>query len=450
MAMLPKIGDSGDIRSMEIPKFVMMIIERLRDRGYQAYIVGGAVRDMCLHRPIGDWDVATSAAPEKIRSIFGGLRSFSIKHDTVTLVDDTHHYEVTTFRGSGKKQFSIVEDLGHRDFTINAMAYDAYGPGERSILDPHGGREDILRKLVRAVGNPKERFLEDPLRLLRAIRLAVELTFRIEQRTLQTISLMSQQLASVAQERIRDELMKILMSKKPSLGFNLMVRTGLLEQFLPELLEGYRKRQNRHHRYTIYKHVMESVDMVERHPTLRLTALFHDIAKPRVRQKHKGKWRFRGHEAASARLAGEIMERLRFSSEMRERVVTLIENHMIVYDPEWSDGAVRRLIRRVGFENINHLISFRRADLFAHGKGDEKLDLLAELEKRIEGLSEKPLALKIEDLAINGHKIMQILGLSPGPNVGKIANELMEKVTDHPELNTKEGLIALLKEKQAE
>jgi tRNA nucleotidyltransferase/poly(A) polymerase len=435
---------------MEIPKFVMIIIDRLRDCGYQAYIVGGAVRDMCLHRPVGDWDVATSAPHEKISSIFGDMRYFSIKHDTVTLVDDAHHYEVTTFRGSGKCNHSIEEDLGHRDFTMNAMAYDAYGTGKGAILDPHGGREDIIRKHVRAVGNPKERFLEDPHRLLRAIRLAAELTFRIEQGTMETISMMSQHLASVAQERIRDELMKILMVTRPSFGFNLMVRTGLLKQFLPELLEGYRKKQNRHHRYTIYKHVMESVDGVEPNTILRLTALFHDIAKPRVRQKRKGEWHFKGHEDASTRLAGEIMERLRFSNEMKEQVVNLIEHHMIWYDSEWSDGAVRRLIRRVGPESIDHLISFRRADLLAHGKGDEKLDLLSGLEKRIEELSKRPLTLKTKDLAINGHTIMEILGLSPGPNVGKIANELMEKVTDHPELNTKEGLITLLKKKKME
>jgi len=435
---------------MEIPKFVMIIIKRLRDCGYQAYIVGGAIRDMFLDRPVGDWDVATSAPHEKIRSIFGDMRYFSIKHDTVTLVDDAHHYEVTTFKGSGKIQHSIEEDLGHRDFTINAMAYDAYGTGKKAILDPHGGREDILRKQVRAVGNPKERFLEDPHRLLRAIRLAAELTFRIEQRTMETISMMSQQLASVAQERIRDELMKILMTTRPSLGFNLMVRTGLLKQFLPELLEGYRKKQNRYHRYTIYKHVMESVDRVGPNPTLRLTALLHDIAKPRVRQKKKGEWHFTGHEEASARLAGGIMERLRFSSDMKDQVVTLIEHHMIWYDSEWADGAVRRLIRRVGPENIDHLISFRRADLLAHGQGDGKLDLLSGLEKRIEELSKRPLALKAKDLAINGHTIMELLGLSPGPNVGKIVNELMEKVTDHPELNTKERLIALLKEKKME
>jgi poly(A) polymerase/tRNA nucleotidyltransferase (CCA-adding enzyme) len=435
---------------MEIPKFVMIIIDRLRDCGYQAYIVGGAVRDMCLHRPVEDWDVATSAPHEKISSIFSDMRYFSIKHDTVTLVDDAHHYEVTTFRGSGKINASIEEDLGHRDFTINAMAYDAYDTGKGAILDPHGGREDILRKHVRAVGNPKERFLEDPHRLLRAIRIAAELAFKIEQGTMETISMMSQHLASVAQERIRDELLKILMVTRPSHGFNLMVKTGLLKQVLPELLEGYRKKQNRHHRYTIYKHIMESVDGVEQNTILRLTALFHDIAKPRARQKKKGEWHFMGHEEASARLAGEIMERLRFSNEMKEQVVNLIEHHMIWYDSEWSDGAVRRLIRRVGPENIGHLISFRRADLLAHGQGDEKLDLLSGLEKRIEELSKRPLTLKTKDLAINGYTIMETLGLSPGPNVGKIANELMEKVIDHPELNTKKGLITLLKEKKRE
>ena len=361
----------------------MTIIERLHDSGYQSYIVGGMVRDISLKRPVTDWDVATAAHPEKIRSIFRDVRNFSLRHDTVTLVDGAHHYEVTTFRGSEGFGHTIEEDLAYRDFTINAMAYD---PDRKTILDPHGGKKDILRKLVRSVGDPKDRFQEDPLRLLRAVRLAAELKFKIEQRTLESLSMMAGYLAYVAQERISDELMKILMSPKPSVGFNLMVRTGILKAFLPELLEGYRKRQNRHHRYTIFRHIMETVDRVEPDTILRLTALFHDIAKPRVRKKIKGEWRFLRHEEASATLTGEIMERLRFSKRLMRHVVNLVEHHMIWYDSEWSNGAVSRLIRRVGPDNIDRLLSFRRADLIAHVLKNNQMDLLTKLEKMIEDL----------------------------------------------------------------
>jgi len=426
---------------MDIPKFVMAIFKRLQASGHQAYIVGGAVRDICLHRPVTDWDVATSAPPAKVRSLFRDIRNFSLRHDTVTLVDAAHLYEVTTYKGSRGFGHTIEEDLRHRDFTINSMAYDV---GKKTILDPNKGGEDLLQKFVRAVGDPERRFREDPLRLLRAVRLAAELRFRIEQKTLETISMMADQLINVAHERIREELMKILMSPRPSHGFNLMKRTGLLRQILPELLEGYLKRQNAYHRYTIYKHIMETVDRVAPDPILRLIALLHDIAKPRTREKVKGEWRFFGHEEASARLAKEIMLRLKFGNDMIGEVTNLIAHHMVGYDPVWSDGAVRRLIRRVGPENMDHLLSFRRADLLAHGLKDQKLKLLSGLEKRVDGLSEKPFVMKARDLAIDGHEVMEVLGLRPGSEVGKALGVLMEKVTDHPELNTQESLIAIL------
>jgi tRNA nucleotidyltransferase/poly(A) polymerase len=238
--------------------------------------------------------------------------------------------------------------------------------------------------------------------------------------------------------------MKILVSPKPSTGFNLMVRTGLLSHFLPELLEGYRKRQNAYHRYTIFKHIMETLDRVEPVPSLRLTALLHDIAKPRVREKINGEWRFYGHEKASADLSGEIMDRFKFSKDMIRKVTNLITHHMIGYNSGWTDGAVRRLIRRAGSEDIMDLIVFRRADIFAHGLNDHKSDLLDELEKRIINQIKGPMATTTQDLALNGYKVMEFLGISPGPEVGRILKQLMEKVTDHPEMNNQETLLGLL------
>jgi putative nucleotidyltransferase with HDIG domain len=430
---------------MEIPEFIKSVVERLRAAGYQTYIVGGAVRDHCLQRTVTDWDVASSATPEEIKSTFPTIRHFSLKHGTVTLVHSERNYEVTTFRGSKGFGHSIEEDLRHRDFTINAMAYDE---DLEKILDPCGGREDLFRRLIRAVGDPNERCREDPLRLLRAVRLATELEFRIESNTLETISRMAEQLEFVAPERIREELLKILLSQRPSVGFNLMFQTGLLREFLPELLEGYRKKQDASHRYTIYKHIMETLDQVEPDPVLRLTALLHDIAKPRVRKKIDGEFRFLRHEEESATLGKKIMERLRFNHEMIGQVTQLILHHMslVGYDTGWSDGALRRLVRRVGSEKMDHLLAFRKADILAHGKDDEKMGKFSELKERIESLRSRGLVQKSKDLAIDGYEVMEILGLSEGPEVGRILEQLVDRVSDHPKLNTKGRLITLLEE----
>ena len=322
----------------------------------------------------------------------------------------------------------------------------AYNVDTHEIIDPNNGKGDISKKIIKAVGEPIERFREDPLRLLRAVRIANELDFRIEANTLEAISKMSDQIAFVAPERIRNELMKILLNSKPSKAFYFMKRVGLLDHFLPELVEGYLKKQNTYHRYTIFRHVMETIDSTEAIPILRLTALLHDIAKPRVRKKLNGVFRFYNHEKESARLAREIMIRLRFNGEMVKNVTNLIMHHMIEYGSDWSDGAVRRLIQRVGPSAIDKLILFRKADLIAHGTMDDKMSLLFELEKRVSELTRKPYAGSLNDLAINGNHVSKILGLAPGPIIGKILKELMEKVIDDPKKNTKSQLIAMVHE----
>lgn len=428
------------MNKFSIPKFVIFILNRLKNAGYQAYVVGGGVRDTYLMRPVTDWDVATSALPEEIETVFYDIKFFSLKHGTVTLIDLGHHFEVTTFRG---EKNNLEEDLRRRDFTLNAMAYNQEN-GE--TLDPFSGKKDITRKLIRATSDPGERFQEDPLRLLRAVRLATELEFRIERKTLKTLSNMTHLIKSVAPERIRDELMKILLGPRPSAGFKAMVTTGLLRHFLPELLEGYRKTQNTFHRYTIFKHIMETIEKVEPVPDLRLTALFHDIAKPRVRNKAGGKWQFYGHEREGAIMADEIMGRLEFSKEMTRTVTNLIKHHMIGYNPGWSDSAVRRLIRRVGPENIMALVSFCRADILAHGMDNQGLDLLDELEKRIKNLINDPMMTKTQKLAIDGYKVMEVLGILPGPEVGQILNDLIEKVIDDPGLNNEERLLSMVRQ----
>ncbi len=432
---------------MEIPRFVSIILDCLEAGDFQAFIVGGAVRDIHLNRIATDWDVATSATPDEIRSVFHHIRHFSLKHDTVTLVDEGQHFEVTSFRGAGNFGKTIEEDLGHRDFTINAMAYD---PSSERIIDPHGGRKDISKKCIRAVRDPRKRLDEDPLRLLRAVRLSTELGFKVEPGTFACIADMAPRLAGVAKERLREELVKILMAKKPSFGFNLMIKAGLLDHFLPELREGYLKRQNRFHRFTIYRHIMESIDRVEPDLVLRLVALFHDIAKPRVRKKTGGEFRFYGHEKASAELAAEIMERFKFGKELIGKVALLVSHHMVSYEKGWSDAAVRRFISRLGPENVDDLLCFRKADLLAHGVVDQKMKQLEALKKRVKKIRRLPLPVKRHDLAIDGKRVMALTGLNPGPEVGRILKDLMKRVIDHPEMNTEQNLIEALEKMKKE
>jgi len=431
------------IQGQKIPSVIPDISRRLIENGYQAFIVGGALRDSLLGYQAKDWDVATDATPERVHDLFREMTRFDLKHGTVTLVSRRRHFEVTTFRGTEGYGVSIEEDLSHRDFTFNALAYDI---AKESIIDPFGGKEDMKKKVVRAVLNPLDRFNEDPLRMMRAIRFSLQLGYSIEPETLMAISSMAKAIDRVSRERIRDELLRILLVSKPSTGFNLMRKTGLLKRVVPELLEGYRKRQNSYHKYTIYRHTMEAVDTIERDPILRLSALLHDIAKPRVKRKVKGRWRFIGHAAASAELAREIMIQLRFSNEEITRVTSQVFNHMFDYKKELSDRAVRRFIKRVGVDNIDGLMRLRRADDLAHGWGRGFEKDIEEFRDRINAQIKKSYPFTISDLAVNGHDVMDTLGLQPGLKVGKILNQLLELVIEKPENNQRDKLIEILKD----
>jgi tRNA nucleotidyltransferase (CCA-adding enzyme) len=426
----------------EIPDIVLKISERLIKNGYQAFIVGGAIRDSVLGCQVKDWDVATDATPDSIHDLFPEMTRFNLKHGTVTLVSEGSHFEVTTFRGTEGFSLRIEEDLAHRDLTINAMAYDITN---KRIIDPFGGQRDIEGKVVRAVLNPSERFQEDPLRMMRAIRFSLELRYTIEPETLIDIQPMAQAIDIVAKERVRDELLKILMVRRPSAGFHLMRKSGLLKGILPELMEGYRKRQNNYHKYTIYRHAMETVDSIKDDPVLRLSALFHDIAKPRVRKKINGRRRFFGHAKASAELTKEIMMRLKFSNERIARVTHLIARHMFDYKRELSDKAVRRFIKRIGAGNVDDLIALRKADDLAHGLGRGFEKDIEKFKNRIDSQMKKSYPFTISDLAVNGHDVMNKLGLQPGPRVGQILNQLLEVVIEKPEYNRKDKLVEIVK-----
>jgi tRNA nucleotidyltransferase (CCA-adding enzyme) len=427
----------------KIPDIVFMISERLVKSGYQAFVVGGAIRDCLLGCQANDWDVATDALPDRIHELFPELTRFDLKHGTVTLVSKGSHFEITTFRRIDGFSSHIEEDLAHRDFTLNAMAYNVFN---KRIIDPFEGRRDIEGKVIRAVLNPSERFKEDPLRMMRAIRFSLELGYSIEPETLIAIQSMVKTIDIIARERIRDELLKILMVRRPSAGFHLMRKSGLLKWILPELVEGYRKRQNNYHKYTIYRHTMAAVDYIKDDPVLRLSALFHDIAKPRVRKKINGRWRFLGHASASAELTKEIMVWLKFSNEMIDRVTHLITHHMFDYKQKLSDKAVRRFIKRIGADNVDNLIALRKADDFAHGWGRDFEKDIEKFKNRINSQIKKSYPFAISDVAINGNDVMNILGLKPGPKVGQILNQLLEIVIEKPEYNKKDKLIKILQD----
>jgi tRNA nucleotidyltransferase (CCA-adding enzyme) len=403
-----------------IPTFVRSVISRLHGSEHKAYIVGGAVRDLCMGRPATDWDVVTSASPEEISSVFKSIRRFSLKHETVTLVHQGRHYEVTTFRGPSQ---TLEDDLQHRDFTINAMAYDT---GKSVVIDPWGGRRDIEKRVVRGVVSPEDRFREDPLRLIRAVRFAAELEFRIEGKTLKAISSTPESITTAAPERIREEMIKILLCKKPSQGLHLLKKTGLLGCILPELAEAGKEKGR-------------VVDQAAPDAVKRLAALFCAPAQPPSPE--------RGEKSCMA--AKAIMIRLCFSKSMIRQVGKLVEEEgaLAGYDSSWGDGDLRRFIRRVGVENLRSLVALRKANLAGLAKGArEPLRRLNEVQSRVKGLIKAPLVAGLKDLAIDGSKVMEITGLSPGPEVGRILKCLSEELMDHPEWNTSRKLAAMLKQ----
>lgn len=427
----------------------------MRHNGFQAYPVGGAVRDLLLGRSIQDWDVATNARPEQVVPLFKRVIPTGIAHGTVTILIGKLKVEVTTFRGEdtysdGRHpdhvEFldSVEEDLRRRDFTINAMAYDV---ATKRIIDPFGGSADLQAGLVRAVGNPIERFREDGLRPLRAVRFSCVLDFAIESATEAGIRDALPVFRQVANERVRDELLKILASRHAARGIETLRQTGLLAEIVPELLPTIGQIQNSFHKHDVYQHSLASLARGRGDGVLKLAILLHDCGKPQSAGGACGEHTFYHHERLSAQRADEAMQRLRFSHDERERVITLIANHMFNYEPSWTDGAVRRLVRKVGVERLSDLWELRRADIWGRGiMVRDGLDNLNLLKKRVGEIIPKDSALKIKDLAINGETVMRELGLLPGPAVGRILDMLLEKVLDDPNINNEIDLKRILKE----
>jgi len=441
----------------QIPPEVREVVETLRAAGKKAYLVGGGVRDLLAGLEAGDFDVATDARPEEVRRLFRRTAPTGVKHGTVTVLGEAGDYEVTTFRRDGKYgdarhpddvtyARTIEEDLSRRDFTFNALAYD---PASGELIDLFGGVDDFEAGIVRAVGEPAERFHEDGLRPLRGIRLAARFEFDVEPATFAAIPEVLERVRMVAAERVRGEVMKMLATApKPSYGFELMREAGLLELFLPELLEGYDVTQNEFHAYDVYVHSLYACDAAPAaKPLVRLAALLHDVGKPRTRVVRNGRVTFYNHQAVSRRMARGIMDRLRFSKKDRDHVLHLIYHHMFGYTANWTDAAVRRFIRKVGRENIADLFDLRIADWFGNGTNYGFPAYLRALERRIGEAIAREEAFTERDLAVDGRDVMAELGVAPGPRVGEGLSYLLERVLEDQTLNERERLLALLREK---
>jgi tRNA nucleotidyltransferase (CCA-adding enzyme) len=445
----------------QIPDDVRSVCRRLRQAGFESYLVGGSVRDLLVGRNVGDFDVATSARPEETLRVFGARFSVptGLAHGTVTVLAGSpprfRQVEVTTFRGEGAyldgRHPSVVtfgatlpEDLSRRDFTMNAIAYD---PETGAIIDLHQGQQDIARRLVRTVGDPILRFSEDGLRPMRAVRQATQLGFDVDASTLAAISATLASFRKVSAERVRDELFKLLQAPHPSRGIELMRQTGLLAEVLPELLSGVGCSQNRFHKHDVYQHCLATLDAVPADPILRLVALLHDVGKPAARTPHPsepGDFTFFKHEYLGAEMVEGIAGRLRLSRAETELVVALVSNHMFYYTPEWTDGTVRRFVNRVQADRIGALFSLREADIISRGRGEDPEGETRELRARIARVAAEDAAMRVKDLAVNGADVMRVLGVGPGPQVGQILNRLLECVLDDPALNQKETLERLI------
>lgn len=434
---------------------VLEVLRTLGAAGHEAFVVGGAVRDLLLGRAIHEYDLASAARAEEVARLFPRVIATGLQHGTVTVLQDGLPVEVTTYRGAGayaggqpravESVGTIEEDLAHRDLTVNALAWDPHGG---AFHDPFDGVNDLRCRRIRAVGDPAARFGEDPLRTMRAVRFASVLGFRLERPTRSAIPHFLDRFERVAVERIRHEMQKILLGDRPRYGIELLRRTGLLQRILPELLEGLGMRQNRWHRYDVYHHVLRTVDAAPPRLTVRLAALLHDIDKPRTAApspKAPGENTFYNHEVSGADRAREIMLRLRFSGRICDEATLLVREHQFVYADDWGDGAVRRMLSRVGRDRIDDLIAVREADV--RGRGffvEEGLENLRALERRVRALEEKALALEVKDLALGGREVMEALGEGPSPRIGSAMRWLLSQVLEEPGRNTPEGLKELL------
>lgn len=450
-----------------LPNQVQIIISTLKTAGFEAYAVGGSVRDLLMNRPTKGWDFTTNATPEEILKLFPDsiydnqfgtvgvkIKASGIGHRASGEEKTEDIYEITTYRSEkgyadhrhpdkvtwGK---TIKEDLSRRDFTINAIAYDG-----NNLIDPFGGQVDITKKIIRAVGNANDRFTEDALRMMRAVRIATELGFLIDESTLSAINAHASLLSQISFERMRDELLRILASDYPSDGVLLLKSSGILEILLPEFVECFtvqQKSPKRHHIYDVGTHsVMALKFCPSKDPIVRLATLLHDIGKPKTYHiDDSGLVTFYNHEMVSTKIARIICERLRVSKKQTDRILTLIRWHQFSVDERQTDSALRRFIRRVGKDNLDDMLALRIGDRL--GGGAQETSWRLELyKKRLIEVQKQPFT--VADLHIDGYDVMKEFSVKPGPIIGKVLNQLFSDVEKGKITNDREVLLTRLKE----
>jgi poly(A) polymerase/tRNA nucleotidyltransferase (CCA-adding enzyme) len=456
---------------IEIPKEIREISKTLEGAGFEAHLVGGCVRDLLMDREPKDWDVATNASPEEIQKLFAdsvyennfgtvGVKTAS-KNPGLKVV------EVTAYRLEGrytdkrhpdevKFAKNIEEDLSRRDFTVNAIAMaislhenkKTKKQKNNEIVDLFGGEEDIKNKIIRAVGDPDERFNEDALRLLRAVRFAAQLGFKIEEKTKEAVHKNHKLLELISAERIRDEFSKLLMTERAAEGVETLRETGLLKYIAPELLEGVGIGQNKHHIYTVYEHNLRALDYATKKGyslEVRLASLLHDVGKPRTKRGEGPDCTFYNHEIVGAKMILKIMDRLRFPKDATERVAHLVRWHMFYYNVgEVSEAGVRRFLVRIGPDYLDDILKVREADRIGSGVPKAVPYKMRHLLFMIDKVKRDPVSPK--ELKIDGADVMKELSIAPGPRIGHLLALLLEEVLDDPKKNDRESLIARLKE----
>ena len=437
-----------------VPSLLKEISKYFTGAGFSVYLVGGAVRDFLLKKSASDWDIATNAPPEEVRRLFRRTIPTGIAHGTVTIIYKQRHIECTTFRTEadytdGRHPSAVAytatieEDLSRRDFTMNAIAVSL---PDGLIIDPFNGTADICASRIMTVGNPLDRFLEDGLRPMRAIRFAAQLAFNIDGRVSGAIPQALHITEKISVERFREEFTKMLICPAPITGLRLMEETGLLRLFLPELAQCRGVEQGGHHRFDVLDHsflVCNACPAGKAYIHIRLAGLFHDIGKPSVQNKtEEGGYTFYRHEAVSEKITRGIMRRLKYANIEIEKTAHLVAQHMFHYTPSWTDAAVRRFIVRIGKNNIDDLFMLRKADVFGLAGTSAEPNFLVEFASRIDGILKEEGAYSLKDLAVDGKDLMAI-GIPAGRELGLILSELLETVLDDPAENSRERLLPI-------
>ncbi len=448
--------------TLQLPENVLNLVEKFRNIDSQIYIVGGAVRDLLIGREVNDWDFTTELEPNEIQKLFPKNSFCNNLYGTVGVTFGDEIYEVTTFRTENEYDDnrhpksvvwgkSIEEDLLRRDLTINAIALKVLEVSslesnkvECEVVDPYGGIRDLKNKIIKTVGSPDERFSEDSLRMMRAIRIACQLEFEMDIDTVNGIRKNCKSIAKISGERVRDELLKILVTKRADTGIVMLKETGLLEFIIPELLIGIGMEQRGHHIYDVWTHSLKALKACDSSdPITRLATLLHDIGKPPTMKIQHGVRTFYNHEVVGSRIANKIGKRLKLSNEQLDQLFRLVRWHMFTVEKTQTDSAVRRFIRNVSVPYLQEMISLRRSDRIGSGaresswRWEEFKDRLVEVQKQ---------PFSIKDLKINGLDVMEILKIKPGKKVGEVLAKIFAEVEKDPKLNEREILIKMINE----